>query len=96
MINTYPLLHNFDKNLYLTELIILPELVKEIQAVLKEGGFFFGVIDGYLNIETVGAFKKFKQSAYLEYPDVLGESTVDALLELAGQRERTSYTQRSY
>lgn len=83
--NSFPLLSILKEPVYLSEFSSNQALVKEVQTLLKEGGFYLGVISGNADTETVGAFKAFKRKAYLEYPDVLGASTASALLELDGQ-----------
>lgn len=80
---TYPLLERYDDNLVITEIASNPGLIREIQELLKLGGFYSGPTDGKFNADTSDAFKRFKQKAYLEYPSVLGISTAKELLEIA-------------
>lgn len=61
------------------------KLVKEIQSLLVLGGFYRGALDGIWGAATEVAFQEFKEKAYLEFPNVLGASTAEALLELAGE-----------
>lgn len=80
--NNYPILKNFSTTMPLSEAD--PLLLKEIQEILKEGGFYKDeIVDEYTN--NVGlAFKDFKKKAYLEYPSIIGINTAKALLEIAG------------
>ena len=80
----YPLLKTLKDPLFLSDFNANRPLVKEVQTLLKEGGFYLGAIDGMPGRHTVAAFKAFKRKAFLEYPDVLGKSTADTLLELGG------------
>lgn len=84
MVN-YPLLKNLKEPLYLNKGNISSTLIRELQSILKEADFYLGDINGYLNDELLVGFKKFKQKSYLEYPEVLGASTVTALLELVDE-----------
>lgn len=81
----YPALKALKEPLYLNKGNIPLVLVRELQSVLKEGNFYSGNINGYLDEELFIAFKRFKERSYLEYPDVLGASTVTALLELVDE-----------
>lgn len=81
----YPLLKTLKDPLFLSDFNTNRPLVKEVQTLLKEGGFYLGAIDGMPGRHTVAAFKAFKRKAFLEYPDVLGQSTANALLELGGE-----------
>lgn len=57
-------------------------LVKAVQSGLVEVGLLrTGGIDGIPGPETRRAFAKFKAAEYLEYPDMLGPATAQALLE---------------
>lgn len=85
MANNYPLLENIKDPLFLSDFDTNKPLVKEVQTLLKEGGFYLGEIDGFPGRQTVASFKEFKRKAFLEFPDVLGRSTAEALLELVGQ-----------
>lgn len=82
---SYPLLQKVKESLFLSEISGNLPLVKEIQSLLKEGGFYLGTVNGILDIQSIASFKAFKRKAFLEYPDILGRSTADALLELAGE-----------
>lgn len=83
--NTFPLLSSLKDPLFLSDFDTNKPLVKEMQTLLKEGGFYLGTIDGMPGRQTVASFKAFKRQAFLEYPDVLGRSTAEALLELVGE-----------
>lgn len=80
----FPLLSQYQQNLQLDKVAANRPLTTEIQILLKEGGFYKGGIDGTFGMQTATAFKLFKEAAYLEHPAVLGRSTADALLEIAG------------
>lgn len=53
-----------------------------VQSRLKLGGFYAGAADGRPTDATRKAFAEFKESAYLEYPDLIGNSTIAALSAL--------------
>lgn len=82
--NSFPCLQTYDDRLHITEVAQNTALLAEIQQLLLIGDFYNGRATGWLNNETTEAFKRFKQSAYLEYPSILGKSTAKELLEIAG------------
>lgn len=83
---SYPALQSLREPLYLSQASAINKpAVKELQTILKEGGLYLGDVTGIVDGKTVNAFKAFKKKAYLEYPDVLGASTVTALLEIVGE-----------
>lgn len=86
----YPLLQKVKEPLFLSEISSNSPLIKEIQSLLQEGGFYFGSINGVFDRQSSASFKAFKRKAFLEYPDVLGKSTADALLELGGHSKHIS------
>lgn len=86
----FPLLSQYSANLQLDKVAINRPLTTEIQILLKEGGFYKGALDGTFGMQTATAFKLFKEAAYLEHPAVLGRSTAEALLEIAGDGTRPS------
>ena len=86
----FPLLSKLKDPLFLSDFDTNKPLIKEMQTLLKEGGFYSGDIDGFAGRQTVASFKAFKRKAFLEYPDVLGKSTADALLELGGHSKHIS------
>lgn len=88
MVN-YPVLKSLKEPLYLNKGNISPILIREIQSILKEGNYYLGEINGYLDDRLFTAFKQFKQKSYLEYPEVLGKSTVVALLEIVAEAEHS-------
>lgn len=63
------------------------EVIKAVQSQLVKVDLLEGNIDGVAGPLTLAAFAKFKKSEYLEYPDVLGKSTVIALLEATEDRK---------
>lgn len=64
------------------------ELAREIQTLLVKGGF---LKPGKQTFEqTKQAFDEFKQKFHLGFPDLIGESTVDMLLELDDEVEEDS------
>lgn len=85
----YPAIRAFKETVPLIGLIFNLPLIKEIQELLKEGGFYTGKIDGILGEDTINAFRNFKQAAYLEFPDQIGSTTAKALLELVGQAKHS-------
>lgn len=82
---SYPLLKNLKEPLYLNKGNISSALIREIQSILEEGGFYLGNINGYLDDNLLASFREFKRKSYLEYPEVLGATTVTALLELVDE-----------
>lgn len=80
----FPLLLAFNQTLQLDKVAANRSLTLEIQILLKDAGFYTGKLDGTFGMQTATAFKQFKEAAYLEHPAVLGKSTADALLEIAG------------
>lgn len=57
------------------------EVVKEIQQILKDLGYYDLPIDGVVGKETREALAEFKEDRYLAYPLGLGASTAKSLLE---------------
>ena len=58
-----------------------PEIIKAVQIQLVRINLLDGAVDGIAGKQTLGAFARFKQLEYLEYPDLLGRSTAQALIE---------------
>lgn len=58
-----------------------PEIVKAVQQQLVRIDLLDGAVDGIAGPATVSAFGKFKQLEYLGSPELLGPTTVKALLE---------------
>lgn len=79
----FPCLQAFSGTLHLSELAEDPQLVKEIQKLLKAANFYTGEIDGILGSRSIDAFVRFKRVSFLEFPNLFGRSTADALLEVA-------------
>lgn len=65
-----------------------PDQIKELQTILKQAGLYKGEIDGIAGNETLESLATFKKENYLEYLDVLGPSTVEALKEVTGDTYR--------
>ena len=85
----YPLLTKFSGAIKLQDTTArTPALLTEIQTLLKIGGFLKGDVNGIYSPAMKTAFAAFKQAAYLEHPDELGQSTVKELLEIDGQCDR--------
>lgn len=82
---SYPVLKSLKEPLKISQLSGVNLAIKETQTLLKEGGFYLGDITGVADNKTIAAFKDFKKKAFLEYPDILGNSTVIALLEIVGE-----------
>ena len=57
------------------------EIVAAVQSQLCRVHLLNGAIDGIAGKRTLAAFAKFKELEHLEYPDLLGKSTAQALLE---------------
>lgn len=85
MTSSYSNLKSLKEPLYLNKGNIPSVLIREIQSILKEGNYYLGEINGYLDDRLFTAFREFKRKSYLEYPDVLGKTTVVALLELVDE-----------
>ncbi|MEB3268249.1 MAG: D-Ala-D-Ala carboxypeptidase family metallohydrolase, partial [Leptolyngbya sp.] len=56
--------------------------VRWVQEQLKRGGYYSGRLDGQVGPQTRDAFRQFKQDYCLEYPQLIGATTIDALAEL--------------
>lgn len=56
-------------------------VIKAVQEQLISVGLLKSVADGIAGKLTLAAFAKFKELEYLQYPDLLGKTTVQALLE---------------
>jgi len=82
---SYPNLSQLNITLTLDSLAKDRALVTEMQHLLISGGFLKGKADGILGDRTIAALNEFKQQAYLQHPDQLGQSTARALLELQGK-----------
>lgn len=63
-----------------------PEIIKAVQERLITVRLLDGPADGIAGFQTMAAFSKFKQLEYLENPEVLGQTTVTALLEATESR----------
>lgn len=61
-------------------------VVKGVQEQLSKIHLLVGPVDGIAGPKTMAAFAKFKQMEYLEHPEILGRSTVAALLEATETR----------
>lgn len=72
-------LQQLDKSYKLNE--APKEIVAAVQTQLCKVHLLDGAIDGIAGKRTMAAFAKFKQLEYLEFPDLLGRSTAQALLE---------------
>lgn len=83
----YPLLQSLESTLNIKDIVKNQKLTLEIQTLLKEGGFLKGKIDGIFGTDTETAYKNFKRIAFLEHPDLLGKTSVIALLELDDNAE---------
>lgn len=55
--------------------------IQAVQEQLISVGLLKSVSDGIAGKQTLAAFAKFKELEYLEYPDLLGKATIEALLE---------------
>lgn len=84
----FPLLAKFTETTPLEKLSHQQPLIREIQILLKRGGFFQSSADGLLDKATSLAFEQFKQAAYLQYPKLMGKSTAQALLEISEELTR--------
>lgn len=58
-----------------------PESLKELQAILGSLGYYKGDIDGILGNGTRSALAAFKSASYLEFPTLLGKTTIEALFD---------------
>jgi hypothetical protein len=80
---------------------IAPATLTEIQRILSNvktseypSGYYTGEVDGIPGRQTAIAFARFKEDHWLQYPDILGRSTILALLEVAkGVHPVTEQTQ---
>lgn len=85
MNSNFPLLEKFSGNVAISKLQTQRELTIEIQTLLKDAGFLKTKVDGIFGLSTTAAFRNFKKDAFLQFPDILGEATAKALLEIAGK-----------
>lgn len=61
---------------------VSPEVVRGVQALLIHFGLLSqGEVDGVVGEKTLKAFAEFKEKEYLAKPEVLGTTTVQALLQ---------------
>lgn len=67
-----------------------PDILKEIQQILKNVkssqhpyGYYTGDVDGRSGANTRSALAAFKDDHWLQFPDLIGRSTILALLEMA-------------
>lgn len=58
-----------------------PKIIKVVQEQLISIGLLKSVSDGIAGKLTLAAFAEFKEREYLEYPDLLGKATAQALVE---------------
>jgi Peptidase M15/Putative peptidoglycan binding domain len=56
--------------------------IQWVQAALKKGEYYAGVVDGIVGQKTEKAIAEFKEDQYLQFPTLIGQSTVMALKEL--------------
>ena len=63
-----------------------PEIIKAVQQQLKTIGIDNLTVDGVVGKQTAAAYAKFKKIEYLEFPDLLGKTSVEALLEATEER----------
>lgn len=87
---SYPLLSKFLGTIKVQELAKHAQLTREIQTLLKAGGFTIPVVSGDYDTYTETAIKAFKKAAFLEHPDLIGASTAQALLEIDGIGEHAT------
>lgn len=57
------------------------QVIQAVQEQLISVGLLASVSDGIAGKQTLAAFAKFKELEYLEHPDLLGKTSVKALLE---------------
>ncbi|UKO99493.1 D-Ala-D-Ala carboxypeptidase family metallohydrolase [Nostoc sp. UHCC 0870] len=60
-----------------------PETIKEVQTLLTTKGLYKGKVDGIVGELSLKAFAEFKESVWLDSPDLLGPTTAANLLEIA-------------
>ncbi|WP_242054994.1 peptidoglycan-binding domain-containing protein [Nostoc flagelliforme] len=71
------------------------DTIKEIQILLKKKGLYKGEVDGITGDLTQKAFAEFKESVWLDSPELLGASAAAALLEIAADHKVTEQNDRS-
>ncbi|YAF94194.1 MAG: D-Ala-D-Ala carboxypeptidase family metallohydrolase [Nodularia sp. CChRGM 3473] len=59
------------------------ETIAEIQTLLNKTSLYIGKVDGIAGDLTQKAFAQFKESVWLDSPELLGPTTAAALLEIA-------------
>lgn len=62
-----------------------PALVREVQSLLKEKGFDPGSIDGIAGKLTLAALEKAKTALFLQYPTMLGKTTIERVFAMERQ-----------
>lgn len=62
------------------------EQIKELQKVLKRLSYYQGQVDGIVGRLTRGALAEFKQDEWLQYPHLVGISTVEKLQEACQEK----------
>ncbi|MBD2360024.1 DUF882 domain-containing protein [Anabaena minutissima FACHB-250] len=60
-----------------------PEIIKEIQTLLTRKNLYKGKVDGIVGELSQKAFAEFKESVWLDSPELLGPTTASNLLEIA-------------
>jgi peptidoglycan hydrolase-like protein with peptidoglycan-binding domain len=58
------------------------DTIKEVQTLLSQAGLYKGQVDGIAGDLTQKAFAQFKESIWLDSPELLGPTTAAALLEI--------------
>ncbi|PNW36256.1 UNVERIFIED_CONTAM: hypothetical protein BEN50_16770, partial [Euhalothece sp. KZN 001] len=62
------------------------EQAKELQTILKRLGYYRSNVDGIVGNLTRNALSEFKQDEWLQYPHLIGQSTIERLLEVCKEQ----------
>ncbi|MEG3437299.1 peptidoglycan DD-metalloendopeptidase family protein [Pannus brasiliensis CCIBt3594] len=57
-------------------------LIAELQRLLNSKGFNAGQIDGFAGTKTLAALEKAKDHLHLQFPELLGKTTIEKLFEM--------------
>ena len=65
--------------------------IKEIQHLLNDKGFNAGKVDGIAGSNTLRALENAKNALYLQYPELIGKTTFDKLLNFNPKNQNLLY-----
>ncbi|MBD2394608.1 glycoside hydrolase family protein [Cyanobacterium aponinum FACHB-4101] len=65
------------------------EQIKELQLLLNNCGYGL-IVDGILGPRTEKAFNSFKKQNFLEYPNIIGKTTIEKLLQFKPKKRQVN------